>query len=153
MKITCPVWQLMLMIQRKSRGEGTHLVSCWVEAPVLVVVGVGVEGRVISLVLYPSLPRLPAPWWSDGCTCLVLPCSLSQPTCKMAKYTVCPRKKETRFISEIFSLSPRFSLNYIVHVQGHFPFFHLIPNTWRYLNAWLKRNNLNSCMSKSSCAE
>ena len=67
--------------------------------------------------------------------------------------TVCPRKKETRFISEIFSLPPRFSSNYLLHVQGHFPFFHLIPNTWRYLNALLKRNNLNSCMSKSSCAE
>ena len=38
------------------------------------------------------------------------------------------------------------------HYQGHFLFFHLIPNTW-YLNAWLKSNNLNSCMSKSICAE
>ena len=41
----------------------------------------------------------------------------------------------------------------MLHYQGHFLFFHLIPNTWWYLNAWLKRNNLNSCMSKSICAE
>ena len=28
-----------------------------------------------------------------------------------------------------------------------------LPNTWWYLKAWLKINNLNSCMSKSICAE
>ena len=68
-------------------------------------------------------------------------------------YTVCPNKKETCFINEIPSLSRKFSSNNMLHYQGHFLFFHLIPNTWWYLNAWLKRNNLNSCMSKSICAE
>ena len=46
-----------------------------------------------------------------------------------------------------------FNETIMLHYQGHFLFFHLIPNTWWYLNAWLKRNNLNSCMSKSICAE
>ena len=69
------------------------------------------------------------------------------------RYTVCPNKKETRFINEITSLSRKFSSNNMLHYQGHFLFFHLIPNTWWYLNAWLKRNNLNTCMSKSICAE
>ena len=68
-------------------------------------------------------------------------------------YTVCPNKKETRFISRISSLPRKIYSNYMLHYQGHFLFFHLIPNTWWYLNAWLKRNNLNSCMSKSICAE
>ena len=72
---------------------------------------------------------------------------------KILQNTVCPNKKETRFINEITSLSRKFSSNNMLHYQGHFLFFHLIPNTWWYLNAWLKRNNLNSCMSKSICAE
>ena len=38
-------------------------------------------------------------------------------------------------------------------IKGIFCSLHLIPNTWWYLNAWLKRNNLNSCVSKSICAE
>ena len=37
--------------------------------------------------------------------------------------------------------------------KGIFPSFIWYQNTWRYLNTWLKRNNLNSCMSNSSCAE
>ena len=37
-------------------------------------------------------------------------------------------------------------------IKGIFYSFILIPNTW-YLIAWLKRNNLNSCMSKLICAE
>ena len=67
--------------------------------------------------------------------------------------TVRPNKKETRFISGLSLLPRKISSNYITHYQGYFLFFHLIPNTWWYLSAWLKRNNLNSCMSKSICAE
>ena len=51
------------------------------------------------------------------------------------RYTVCPNKKETRFISGVSSsLSRKISLNYMLHYQGHFLFFHLIPNTRLYLN-------------------
>ena len=48
----------------------------------------------------------------------------------------------------------RFNQTICFIIKGIFSsFFNLLPNTWWYLNAWLKRNNLNSCMSKSICAE
>ena len=47
----------------------------------------------------------------------------------------------------------RFNQTICFIIKGMYLFFHLIPYTWWYLNAWLKWNNLNSCMSKSICAE
>ena len=48
---------------------------------------------------------------------------------KLLASTVRPNKKETRFISEISSLRRKIESNYMLHYQGHFLFFHLIPNT------------------------
>ena len=47
----------------------------------------------------------------------------------------------------------RFNQTICFIIKGIFSSFILTPNTWWYLNAWLKRNDLNSCMSKSICAE
>ena len=67
--------------------------------------------------------------------------------------TVRPNKKETRLISEISSLSHKIETNYILQCQEYFVLFHLVPNTLWYLKARMKRNNLNSRMSKTICAE
>ena len=44
-------------------------------------------------------------------------------------YTVRPNKKETRFISEISSLSRKIETNCMLHYQEHIFLFQLIPNT------------------------
>ena len=54
-------------------------------------------------------------------TCIVIQVSGKNPTCI---YRVSQKKKETRFISEMFSLSPRFSSKYICFMfKGIFPSF------------------------------
>ena len=62
-----------------------------------------------------------------------------------------PIKKEPVYQWDIF-IATQVLIN-MLYYHGHLLFFHLIPNTWWYLNAWLKRNHLNSWMSILICAE
>ena len=68
---------------------------------------------------------------------------------KNIKYCVSQKKGNPICQWDIFIATQFLIKLYAFIIKGHFLFFHLIPNTWWYLNAWLKRNNLNSCMSKS----
>ena len=73
-----------------------------------------------------SLKRFYFALFDDGLTLKTLKLAFICFAFKLFIYTTCPRK-ETRFTSEISSLLRK--SNYMLHYQGYFLFFHLIPNT------------------------